>query len=589
MSINTRISDFINKILDFLRNVERKNVERLIFPPVASVVVVAMVVALPNEAKEEKESAPILITEAPAVVEVIATTEPTTEPEKDLYVLLSVETTQNDLRIRFYNRMYFLYTGVNFEVQVTPDGGETKTYTDESGSGRIDISNVKAGQYKIELVLPEGYECPKSKYFITVKDKVAYKPLNNIKDDIKKESEIDTSKEETKVKDTVQEVVLKDTVELVKSTETRHTDYVEVKFNDVVNPIKADTESSTAKEENTSSDTLTDSSTSASENGSGTQTTAPSENTGTTAPDGETSEPTTTPTTVPTTNPDESLRDKDGNKLYMKKGSEYVAAKTSDYSEKNTFYKKVETITYTGWQKIDGSTYYFDKNGNPVTGEQIIGGAKYTFTKTGELKSGFGTLGIDVSKYQGDIDWKAVKASGVQFVIIRCAYRGYGTGVLVEDVKFKQNLAGAKAAGLDIGIYIFSQAINEVEAVEEASACLNYLNGMKIKYPIFIDIETSGGNGSGRADSLTVSQRTNVAIAFCETIKNAGYKPGVYANKNYLTNKMDASKLSKYYIWLAQYAEKPTYAGQYDIWQYTSKGSVSGISGNVDMNLSYIF
>ncbi len=574
------------KIKEFFVNIEKKNIARILFPVVVSVLVATMAITLSNGVNEEEEAAPILVTEAPEeVVEVVATTEPTTEPPRDLYVILSAETTQNDLRIRFYNRMFFLYMGVNFEVQVTPDGGEPKTYVDEEGDGRIDIKNVKAGQYKIELVLPDGYECPKSKLFITVKDKVAYKPLANIKDDIKKETEIDTSKEETKEKDTVQEVVLKDTVELVKSTETKHVDYILVAFNDVRNPLWIPTESTTSVD--VTGETA-ESTTGTSEPESTSPSEGPDEEPGTTSPEDSTTEPATRPE-PPTTNPDDPLRDREGNELYLKNGSEYVAAKTPDYKEGNTFYKKVVTYTYTGWQKLDGSTYYFDKNGKPVTGEQIIGGAKYIFTKTGELKSGSGTLGIDVSKYQGDIDWKAVKASGVQFVIIRCAYRGYGTGVLVEDVNFKRNLAGAKAAGLDIGIYIFSQAINEVEAVEEASACLNYLNGMKIKYPIFIDIETSGGNGSGRADGLTVTQRTNVAIAFCETIKNAGYKPGVYANKNYLTNKMDASKLNKYYIWLAQYAEKPTYAGEYDMWQYTSKGKVAGISGNVDMNLSYIF
>ncbi len=593
LKFTDRVKVLLDNLLKFFKEKDAKLMIKSALPIVISLAVVVSAVVFMSDIKEEESSSPILVTEKPLPTLLAKTEEEVTNAAEEKFVILSVESVKNDLRIKFYDRLLLLYTGEKFKVEITPDGGETKVYVDEDANGRIDLSDVKAGQYKIEIILDDGFECPKPDIFITVKNKVAYKPLKNIKDDIKKESEIDTKKEETKVKDTVQEVVLKDTVAFVKSTETKHTNYVVVPFANVVDPrpketttrVEPSTEATTAQQDGQTSG--------GESNGEATGTTAPggaepSTQAPTTAPATTT---TTSPTTAapPTTAPNVQLKDKDGNDLYLKSGSSYVLAKTADYSEGNTFYKKVVTYTYTGWQKLDGSTYYFDKNGNPVTGEQIIGGAKYTFTKTGELKSGSGTLGIDVSKYQGDIDWKAVKASGVQFVIIRCAYRGYGTGVLVEDVKFKQNLAGAKAAGLDIGIYIFSQAINEVEAVEEASACLNYLNGMKIKYPIFIDIETSGGNGSGRADNLTVQQRTNVAIAFCETIKNAGYKPGVYANKNYLTNKMDASKLNKYYIWLAQYAEKPTYAGEYDMWQYTSKGKVAGIEGNVDMNLSYIF
>ena len=569
---------------------------------VANLAVVVSAVVFMSDIKEEESSSPILVTEKPLPTLLAKTEEEVTNAAEEKFVILSVESVKNDLRIKFYDRLLLLYTGEKFKVEITPDGGETKVYVDEDANGRIDLSDVKAGQYKIEIILDDGFECPKPDIFITVKNKVAYKPLKNIKDDIKKESEIDTKKEETKVKDTVQEVVLKDTVAFVKSTETKHTNYVVVPFANVVDPrpketttrVEPSTEATTAQQ---------DGQTPGGETGG--------EDTGTTAPGGaepSTQAPTTAPATTtttspttaapPTTAPNVQLKDKDGNDLYLKSGSSYVLAKTADYSEGNTFYKKVVTYTYTGWQKLDGSTYQLGAKVNhevTVTIEDKLFDeaedtddniGRYEYIENGEVVS---ICGIDVSKYQGDIDWKAVKASGVQFVIIRCAYRGYGTGVLVEDVNFKRNLAGAKAAGLDIGIYIFSQAINEVEAVEEASTCLNYLNGMKIKYPIFIDIETSGGNGSGRADNLTVQQRTNVAIAFCETIKNAGYKPGVYANKNYLTNKMDASKLNKYYIWLAQYAEKPTYAGEYDMWQYTSKGKVAGIEGNVDMNLSYIF
>jgi GH25 family lysozyme M1 (1,4-beta-N-acetylmuramidase)/uncharacterized protein YjdB len=284
------------------------------------------------------------------------------------------------------------------------------------------------------------------------------------------------------------------------------------------------------------------------------------------------------------------LKDKDGNQLYIKnKKGEYVEATLADYYTADKFYKKLENIEYkyTGWQTIDGRTYYFDKNGNPVTGEQIIQGAKYVFGSDGALSvnSSTGIMGIDVSKWNGTIDWTAVKNSGVNYVIIRCGYRGSSTGALIQDPKFKANIQGASAAGIKVGVYFFTQAVNEVEAVEEASMVLNLVKGHKLSYPIFIDVESSGG----RADGLDRNTRTAVVNAFCRTIQNGGYAAGIYANKTWFESKMNTSALSGYKIWLAQYAAAPTYkATRYDMWQYTSKGKVSGIKGDVDLNLSYL-
>jgi len=195
------------------------------------------------------------------------------------------------------------------------------------------------------------------------------------------------------------------------------------------------------------------------------------------------------------------------------------------------------------------------------------------------------TLGIDVSKYQGDIDWEKVAKAGVKFAIIRCGYRGYSTGNLVIDPNFQKNLTGAVSAGIDVGVYFFSQAINEVEAVEEASMVLSLVNREYVTYPIFIDSEASGGKG--RADNLEKDDRTKICRAFCETIAGAGYKAGVYASKNWLNNRLEAKDLEKYNIWLAEYREAPTYEGIYNMWQYSSKGTIDGINGNVDLNLSY--
>ena len=298
------------------------------------------------------------------------------------------------------------------------------------------------------------------------------------------------------------------------------------------------------------------------------------------------------PTVSPKDDKTTPLKDKNGNQIYIKNSDgNYVEAKSADYYTAKEFYKKVEPAAddttaykYTGWQVINNETYFFDKNGNKVTGEQVIQGAKYNFDSTGALMKGSGTMGIDVSKWNGNINWTAVKNSGVSFVIIRCGYRGSSTGAMIEDPKFKTNIKGATDAGLKVGIYFFSQAISDVEAVEEASMTIGLIKNYKISYPVFLDVEDSGGRGD-RIDSNT---RTAVIKAFCETIKNSGYTAGVYANKSWLSGKMNVGALSNYKIWLAQYNTQPTYSGKYDLWQYSSKGSVGGISGNTDMNLSYL-
>lgn len=281
------------------------------------------------------------------------------------------------------------------------------------------------------------------------------------------------------------------------------------------------------------------------------------------------------------------LVDKNGNQVYVKNSSgNYVEATFADYYKASAFYIKADVeYLYTGWQTINGNVYYFDKNHNKVTGDQIIQGIKYHFTSDGILAmNNNGVLGIDVSKWNGSIDWNAVKNSGISFVIIRCGYRGSSTGVLVEDPTFRRNIQGASAAGLKVGVYFFTQAINEVEAVEEASMVISLIKGYGISYPVFIDTEQA----NGRADGLSRAARTAVCRAFCETIRNAGYSAGVYASKSWYNDNLNYGSLSGYRIWLAQYRSEPTFGNRYDMWQYTDKGTVNGISGNVDMNISYL-
>lgn len=205
---------------------------------------------------------------------------------------------------------------------------------------------------------------------------------------------------------------------------------------------------------------------------------------------------------------------------------------------------------------------------------------------TSVRRDGNAKFGIDVSKWNGEIDWDKVKEAGVEYAIIRLGYRGSSTGALVEDPYFEKNIRGAIASDIPVGVYFFTQAVNEVEAVEEASMAIKLCSDYKLDYPIFIDTEGAGGNG--RADQLGAAERTLVCRAFCSTIKNAGYKAGVYASRNWLNNNLISDKLEQDVIWLAEYRETPLYQGYYQMWQYSSNGKVAGIEGRVDINLSYL-
>jgi|GEM_PF-3055900 len=285
-----------------------------------------------------------------------------------------------------------------------------------------------------------------------------------------------------------------------------------------------------------------------------------------------------------------SLCDSGGNPVYVKEADgTYRIATADDYNKYDKFYVKSSASvagnqTYTGWQTIGGKTYYYDKDGKPVTGNQVIQGVQYTFDSSGALITGSGTLGIDVSRWNGTIDWSAVKNSGVNYAIIRCGYRGSSSGALIEDSMFRTNIQGAVNAGIKVGVYFYTQATTEAEAIEEASFVVSMIKNYGLSYPVYLDVEKSNGRG----DAISYDMRTTVCKAFCKTITNSGYSAGIYASKTWFESKFDVSALTSYKIWLAQYATSATYSkSRYDMWQYTAKGSVSGISGDVDMNLSY--
>ncbi len=193
--------------------------------------------------------------------------------------------------------------------------------------------------------------------------------------------------------------------------------------------------------------------------------------------------------------------------------------------------------------------------------------------------------GIDVSEYQGNINWDKVRADGVEFAIVRTHYRGYGTGRLVEDTKASANISGAINSGIKVGAYVFSQAITEAEAVEEAQAAIDtlspYVSG---GVPIVIDVERVAGKNP-RMDSLTPTERTDVILAFCDKVTEAGYKPMIYFNTEMGALYIENERLEEIPKWYAWYATSLYFPYKYDIWQYKDTGSVSGISGNVDMNI----
>lgn len=183
--------------------------------------------------------------------------------------------------------------------------------------------------------------------------------------------------------------------------------------------------------------------------------------------------------------------------------------------------------------------------------------------------------GIDVSTWQGNIDWNKVKADKIEFAIVR---GGYGTSG--KDGKFEQNYKNAKAAGVPIGVYHYSYAKTIQESKKEANFCISYLEGKKFEYPIAFDIEDESQL------NLSSDKLTSVVKAFCSEVQKAGYYVCIYSNLHWLKNRLNMSDLN-YDIWLAQWTSKPTYGGSIGIWQYTDKGKVKGINGNVDMDIAY--
>lgn len=209
------------------------------------------------------------------------------------------------------------------------------------------------------------------------------------------------------------------------------------------------------------------------------------------------------------------------------------------------------------------------------------------FKKYNDEKNGITSkMGIDVSEFQGgDIDWKQVKDSGIEFVIVRIGYRAYGeSGELVKDDMFEQNIEGALDAGLEVGVYFFSQAITPGEAVEEAEFVLDLIRPYKITGPVVYDTEEIKGD-TARTDGNTRQEFTNYCKVFCDTVEHAGYDSMIYANMKWMAFTLDMEELTDYDFWYADYHELPQNPYDYTIWQYSETGAVPGINANVDLNI----
>ena len=239
-----------------------------------------------------------------------------------------------------------------------------------------------------------------------------------------------------------------------------------------------------------------------------------------------------------------------------------------------------------GWQVIDGKICYY-RNGYRVTGLQRIEGKLYYFDPEGVRAR---ALGIDASYYNEHIDWKQVKEQGIEFAIVRIGGRGWSTGAPYGDLRAHEYLMEGQEAGVRMGVYFYTTAINTREAMEEAQAALRALDGIRLELPIFIDMEQSGEYPRGRSDNLTTAERMEVIRTFCETVRAAGYDAGIYSGQYFYQRKLHYPALSRYMIWMANYTsygQLPDFPERYDIWQFTDRGTVAGIPGHADMNVMF--
>ena len=214
----------------------------------------------------------------------------------------------------------------------------------------------------------------------------------------------------------------------------------------------------------------------------------------------------------------------------------------------------------------EGFMAYFDDDGNKIS-----------------------HLGCDLSYHNGNVDWEELKASGCEFVMLRCGYRGYTEGGLLKDEKFDEYIKGAESVGLNVGVYFFTQSVNEEEAIEEADYVMKLIEDYDITYPIAYDTEYVN-DPAARTNTEDISDdlRSKMCIAFCERVKEFGYYPVIYASENWMRRNMNLKLLTDYEFWAPQYLDENDFLFDFSIWQYTESGSIPGVKGDVDLDISMV-
>ena len=239
-----------------------------------------------------------------------------------------------------------------------------------------------------------------------------------------------------------------------------------------------------------------------------------------------------------------------------------------DEKGKKTYYEIIESL-----EKND-----YDLEGGFITENGLL---KYKDSKRESIN------GVDLSKYNGTVDFAKLKEAGIKFAMLRLGSRGYGTGKITLDEKFVEYAQNAQANGIQIGAYFYSQAVNETEAVEEANYIVGAVSGFAVKYPIAIDIERVTGDDA-RTDKLTGKERTAVVKSFCDTVKGYGYKPIIYATTEMLVGGLNLEDLEGYDVWLADDKVPSKYPYKYSMLQYNKQGHIDGITGDIDLDISFV-
>lgn len=223
------------------------------------------------------------------------------------------------------------------------------------------------------------------------------------------------------------------------------------------------------------------------------------------------------------------------------------------------------------------------KNAYLTENLRVLESGEYQYVENGNVTS---YKGIDVSKFQGTIDWEAAAADGVQFAFIRVGNRGYGSGKIVDDESFTKNMEGAIHAGIKVGVYFYTQAVNEAELLEEVAYVLEKIEPYQIDCPVVYDVEKVMGD-EGRMNELSAEERTHLTKLFCDSIEEAGYQSMIYMNLEMAAMMLNLEELEAYEKWFAYYNPEFYFPYEYQVWQYTEKGRVAGIEGEVDLNISF--